>query len=644
MRARVAWSVAAVLVLALGVGGGVWWWHQRQAARDAAARAAATAYASAWSGKDLSAVPFTADGAAADFAAAVKGLGDAPVSASVRDVSRTDTAATGHLAVRWTLPGDVEWAYTVPFRLVDSGAQWRVTGPSEGTPWAPGLAAGQTMSVQRTTGARGDLLDRSGAPLMPQGTVQVIALDPVKATPASAAELEQVTGVGGLAKALEQRTTAASQAPIPVITYRQDDYAARKSRLDGIAGVITTEATQPLARTRNFGQPLLGSYGEVTKEVVDASGGRYAAGDRAGLSGLQRQYDATLAGTTGISVVSSAGQTLFEHPPADGRDVETTLAPRVQEAAEKALAGATTTSPAALVAIDVPSGQVLAVANSPTTGFDRAVTGRYPAGSTFKVATSYAYLTGGITTPSTVVPCPATVTIDGRDFRNYAGESITGKPTFADDFTHSCNTAFVSLTPRLGAGDLQAAARALGVGADWAHTVGVEGAFQGSIPTNTGGTDTAAAAIGQGRDEVSPLSLAVMAGSIGRGTYIPPVLVKTADTPHPQPAALDGRVVGQIRSMMASVVASGTATVMRGTPGGPVRGKTGTAEHGTDPAQTPMSGSSATRATSPSPCSSREGRAAAPTPRRSPRPSSPPWPGPDPRGRPPPGGPGGGRR
>ncbi len=39
--------------------------------------------------------------------------------------------------------------------------------------------------------------------------------------------------------------------------------------------------------------------------------------------------------------------------------------------------------------------------------------------------------------------------------------------------------------------------------------------------------------------------------------------------------------------MMASVVASGTGTELRGTPGGPVRGKTGTAEHGSDPDAAP---------------------------------------------------------
>jgi len=64
---------------------------------------------------------------------------------------------------------------------------------------------------------------------------------------------------------------------------------------------------------------------------------------------------------------------------------------------------------------------------------------------------------------------------------------------------------------------------------------------------------------------------------------VPPVLVKDAGGASRRPAALDGTAVAQLRSMMASVVASGTGTVLRNTPGGPVRGKTGTAEHGNDP-------------------------------------------------------------
>jgi cell division protein FtsI/penicillin-binding protein 2 len=258
----------------------------------------------------------------------------------------------------------------------------------------------------------------------------------------------------------------------------------------------------------------------------------------------------------------------------------------VQEAAEKALADSRLKVPGAVVAVDVKSGEVLAVANSPTTGFDRALTGRYPPGSTFKVATSYAYLTRGITTPAAKVPCPASVTVDGREFTNFAGESVSGSPTFFQDFTISCNTAFVGLSGKLADDDLPTAAKALGIDAGWGDTLGVSGTFDGSVPPTNGGTDTAAAAIGQGRVEVSPVSLAVMAGSVGRGTFVPPVLVKGGGG-SPRPVALDGTAVAQLRSMMASVVSSGTGTVLRNTPGGPVRGKTGTAEHGDDPGALP---------------------------------------------------------
>ena len=465
---------------------------------------------------------------------------------------------------------------------------WRHRHPAapSGTPTSP---AGETFELERTAGTRGDLLDRDGEPLMPLGTVYSVQLDPVNATPASAADLEAVVGAekGSLVEALAKATASGSKAPIPVIAYREADYAERRSRLEALPGVIAPTSEQPLARTRTFAQPLLGTYGEVTAEMVQESDGRYAPGDRAGRSGLQAQYDTELAGATGLTVSTSGDRTLFEQAPTDGADVSTTLSPRVQVAAEKALADAKLTVPAALVAVDIPSGQVLAAANSPTTGFDRAITGRYPPGSTFKVATSYAYLTRGITTPTATVPCPATATVDGREFRNYAGESISGTPTFFQDFTVSCNTAFVGLSPKLADDDLTTAAEALGIGAGWADSVGVEGAFDGSVPTTSGGTDAAAASIGQGRTEVSPLAMAVMAGSVGRGTFVPPVLVEREGAAAPRPRPLDGGAVAQLRSMMASVVAAGTGTELRGAPGGPVRGKTGSAEHGSDPDAAP---------------------------------------------------------
>ena len=522
---------------------------------------------------------------AADFAEAVADLGDAPVAVRAGAVRRDGGTARATLTVRWTLPGETAWEYPVATRFVERGESWVLAAPEEGrSPWHPDLAAGETFELERTTGTRGDLLDRDGEPLMPLGAVHAILLDPVNATPESAAGLERVVEAtkGSLVAALKKATDAGSKGPITVITYREADYRARQARLDDLVGVLARESTQPLAATRTFGQPLLGSYGEVTAEMVQKGRGRYAAGDRAGRSGLQGQYDEVLGGTPGLSVTSSGGATLFEKAAADGDDVRTTLSPHVQQAAEKALGDARLEAASAIVAVDVVSGEVLAAANSPTTGFDRALTGRYPPGSTFKVATAYAYLNRGITSPTSPVPCPESAVVDGREFRNFAGESASGSPTFFDDFTISCNTAFVGLSARLAEDDLTTAAKALGIGAGWADQLGVAGAFEGSVPATTGGTDTAAASIGQGRLEVSPLAMAVMVGSVARGSFVAPVLVESEGS-NPRPSPLDGTVVADLRSMMASVVSAGSGTALRGTPGGPVRGKTGTAEYGSNP-------------------------------------------------------------
>jgi cell division protein FtsI/penicillin-binding protein 2 len=579
MRSR--WLVASVVVLVLAAAGaGAWWWWQREErARDAAAERAVTAYAAAWTERDVSAVPFAEPTAVADFTAATAGLGDAPVAVRAGTVERRGASATSTLDVTWTLPGSTPWRYAVPVTVMERSGRWVVAPPREGSYWHPELKVGDTMAVERVTGTRGDLLDRGGAALMPMGTVYPVQLDPTRATVATARALADVVDepADALVARLEAAQKAGSKAPIPVVTYREVDFAERQDRLDALKGVIYPRTKQPLAATRSFGQPLLGTYGEVTAEVVKESDGRYVAGDRAGLSGLQGQYDATLAGRPGVRVVSSTGKVLFEKAATGGTDVQTTLDPRVQEAAEGALT-ATGSTPSALVALDVPSGQVLAVANSPSSGFDRASTGRYAPGSSFKVATAYAYLTRGITSPEATVPCPPTVVVDGRAFRNYEGESL-GTTTFRTDFAKSCNTAFVGLAGRLGDDDLTESAKALGVGADWADGVGVAGAFAGSVPPNDGATDKAAASIGQGRVEASPLAMAVMVGSVARGSYVPPVLVQR-DDPAPSPTALDSGAAADVRSMMREVVTGGTATVLEDTAGGAVSGKTGTAEFG----------------------------------------------------------------
>ncbi|MFV0462473.1 MAG: penicillin-binding transpeptidase domain-containing protein [Nostocoides sp.] len=583
MRAR---STAIIVAIALALlGGGVVWWQRHQAAETAkthAAQAAVTALAERWQAGDVTTVPFADPSVADAFEPTLAGLGKTAVRITPSTVSRTDDAAHASLEVAWQVVPEGAWTYTVPVTLAYAGGAWTISPPAAADTsfWVPGIPADGTISVTRTHGTRGEILGRDGKPLMPMGTVYPVQLDPTRANAATATGLEQVTGESGLVAKLAAAQKAGSKAPIPVITYRQSDFEQRRQALDALKGVIYPRTEQPLAPTRTFGQPLLGSFGDVTAEMIDKGQARYVAGDRAGLSGLQGQYDAALGGDPGVQVVTGEGPTLlWEHKATDGTDITTTLDVATQQAAEAAVAK-TGKVPSALVAIDVKTGHTLAVANNPSFGFDRALTGQYPPGSTMKVATTYALLTSGVLTPTTRVSCPATVVVDGKTFRNFEGETL-GNPTFAEDFAHSCNTAFVQEAAKLPDSGVADAAQSLGIGRDWAKTFGATGTYAGSVPEANGATDKVAGAIGQGRDLASPVSMATLAASIARGSYLPSRLVIDAAAAAPTAEALDAKAVAQIRTMMGSVVTQGTASVMRGTPGGAVYGKTGTAEYGT---------------------------------------------------------------
>lgn len=589
MRTRTVVGVAvAGAVLAGSVGGGLWWRHTAQEREaDRSARAQVDAFAQAWEERtfDDARLRFagtTAVAVADAFTTATSGLGKGPVDVAVDDFRREGGRASARLDVTWTLPGDVPWSYRVPLEVGETDAGWEIQPPAAGAFWHPQLGADDTLQAARTPGARGDLLDRDGQSLMPKGKVYPVQLDPVRATTTTASQLEKLVGepAGSLVARLQAAQKAKSQAPIPVITYRESDFLPKQDQLDALQGVIYPAREQPLGMTRTFGQPMLGSYGYVTSELVEKSKGAYVAGDLAGLSGLQGQYDRVLAGTPGIRVTSSAkpDNPLFEKAAVDGGDVGTTLDQQVQVAAEEALKG-TGAVPSALVAVDVKTGDVLASANSPALGFDRAITGRYPPGSAFKIATTYSLLASAKVTPSSRISCPKTVVVDGRSYKNYEGESL-GSPDFATDFAHSCNTAFVQLAAELADGDLAAAAKALGLGAGWAKSLGVGGAFDGSIPVNNGKTDKASASIGQGRNLASPLSMAVMAASVARGSFIAPALVTTPEPGDRSPQPLEADVVRQLQTLMGRVVTEGTGTALRGTPGGTVHGKSGTAEFG----------------------------------------------------------------
>ena len=596
-RRRWTWVAlaAAGAVLLAGVGAIAYRQHQ-SSVQDAQARRAAASLATDWQSGHLDRVAWDGStGAAmhAEYQAAVAGMGSVRPAVRVARVQRTGDRASAEFAVSWdiTRQGSNGFGYRSHIQLVRRSGHWLAApdGPAGSSVFAP-ITRDARLVLVRAQAARAPITGRGGRAIVSEGPVVDVGIEPARVVDASAVvrAVARITGVppGPLAAAL---AAASPHAFVPVITLRESDYLTVRDRLQPLHGTVFRRRLQSLPLTRDFARALLGSVGPVTADILKASGNRYQTGDFAGVSGLQKLYDDRLAGTPAYTVVerplkapdSSSDVTLFHVGATAGQPLATTIDAATQLAADRALAGLKV--PAALVAVDVRTGGVLAVANNPSNGLDSALVGRYPPGSTLKVATTLALLGRGVT-PRTPVSCPATVTVGGRTFRNFEHEQLGAVP-FSTDFKNSCNTAFAGLSRRLQPPDLHDAALQLGLGGDWAAGLGVGPAvFTGSIPTTDGAVDQAAAAFGQGRNLASPLSMAVLAASVAHGRFRAPTLVTTPPPSGPAPtppAAPSVKSIATLQSLMRLVVTSGTAAgQFAGVAGGPVYGKTGTAEFG----------------------------------------------------------------
>ncbi|MDL4775047.1 MULTISPECIES: penicillin-binding transpeptidase domain-containing protein [Thermomonosporaceae] len=332
-------------------------------------------------------------------------------------------------------------------------------------------------------------------------------------------------------------------------------------------------------------QQFVGPVGALSAEAAAKIGPPYQKGDPGGLEGLQRQYERRLAGTPALSVqiVGADGtpvKTLQRFGGSDGKPLRTTLDPKVQRAAGEALGAVD--KPASLVALRPSTGEVLAVANKPG-GYNRALMGQYPPGSTFKVVTAAALVAGGMDA-GTKVPCPATTTVGGRTFKNYKHEDF-GTIPLREAFAHSCNTTFARLAvDKLGEKRLAQVAAQFGFNAP---VIAGLPAVRAAFPQNKDDTSFASASFGQGQVLTSPLNMAGVAAAAASGTWRSPRVVdqalaaKAVDAKGrapEKPHRLEPAIERALHSLMPAVVSEGTAAGV-GFPSG-TAGKTGTAEFG----------------------------------------------------------------
>ena len=215
------------------------------------------------------------------------------------------------------------------------------------------------------------------------------------------------------------------------------------------------------------------------------------------------QYSSTGLERAEDSILNGSDERLFGSRIADfftGRDprggnVDTTIVPRVQQAAWDAMQQGCGGNPCkgSVVGLDPSSGKILAMVSSPS--YDpnllashesdqqsaawqqlrdnpdsplqnRAISETYPPGSTFKVLTTAAALQAGAT-PDTQLTSAARITLPDSTatLENYGGAACGGSPTVSlrEAFAKSCNTAFVELGLHNGADAMRTMARQFGL-------------------------------------------------------------------------------------------------------------------------------------------------------------------------------------
>ncbi|KUH85651.1 MULTISPECIES: D,D-transpeptidase PbpA [unclassified Mycobacterium] len=345
------------------------------------------------------------------------------------------------------------------------------------------------------------------------------------------------------------------------------------------------------------------------------------------------QYSSTGLERAEDSILNGSDERLFGRRLADfftGRDprggnVDTTINPQVQRAAWEAMEdGCDGGCHGSVVAIEPSTGKILAMVSAPSYDpnllathnmaaqteawqrlrddpesplLNRAISETYPPGSTFKVITTAAALQRGATVDTQLtaeprIPLPdSTATLE-----NFGGASCGGGPTASlrEAFARSCNTAFVQLGIDTGADALRSTARGFGLDAP-APMIPLQ-VVESSVGPIADAAALGMSSIGQKDVALTPLQNAQVAATIANGgVAMRPYLVDSlkgpdlsniaTTAPQEERRAVSQQVADTLTDLM---VAAEQVTQQKGAIAGvQIASKTGTAEHGTDPRNTP---------------------------------------------------------
>lgn len=541
----------------------------------------AQAYLTAWAGHDWPAMRALVASPPADFtsvnAAALTELGARHASFHPGTLAASGGSASEPVTERITIAGVGTVNWQARLRLSHTSGNWLVDWSAATI--APQLTRpGDRLSLQVTWPPRAQILGAGDTPLTAQAAMVTIGVEGQRIKK-QAVVRAALLAAGATRQAVDSAVAGAKSEPTwfePVFTVSWRRYQQLAPKIYPIPGTVfqTIHERTPLTPGLAY---VVGSVGPVTAQQLHELGPPYSAQSVVGQTGLELAYQKQLAGQPGATVtaVNAAGATVgtvATLSPSAGTPVRTSIDPVVQAAAEKALDGMH--KDAGLVAVDAATGQILASVSVPgSSGFNLALDGSFPPGSSFKVLTTTALLEHGLT-PSSATSCPPQLSVDGEVFHN--AESTGSASDLLRAFAESCNTAFIGLATRhLTAADFTRTAALYRIGTT--PQLGLP-AFGGSVPAPADEADLAATTIGQGRVLVSPLDMAMVAAAVDTGQVRAARLVAGAADDSVRPTALPAHVVTDLHTLMAQVVASGTAA-NKGLPAG-TYAKTGTAQYG----------------------------------------------------------------
>lgn len=360
---------------------------------------------------------------------------------------------------------------------------------------------------------------------------------------------------------------------------------------------------------------ILGRCGIISQEE-HLENPSYRRDDYIGKQGAEKAFEEILRGTDGKTAVEKNGKTYdTDIAPVPGKTVALTIDLPLQQAVEKALCDTIKNTrgahSGAMVITDVNTAEILAIASYPAYNiknfnkdykkllsdsrkpmFNRAISGLYEPGSTYKPITAIAALESWVITPDTTIKTLGKYQYYDRSFRcNIFRETkeTHGRINISQALGVSCNYFFYELADKTGIDKIADTAKAFGLG----ESCGIELSFEeatGNIahPENRSthwyAGDTLQASIGQSDNRFTPISLANYAAALANcGNVYKAHILKSVDDMPTKKTLLNKvdfsqETINAVLGGMVAVTTTGTAKEIFKNFPVTVAGKTGSAQ------------------------------------------------------------------